>query len=49
MEDVCFREMFIDEREERFCNIRLDIFTVRWLKQNDIAWSVLVSVIILVF
>ena len=48
-EDVCFREMLIDQGEEQSCNIRLDIFTVRWVKPNDISWSVLASVIIPVF
>ena len=49
VQDVCFREMFIDQVEERSSNIRLDIFIVRWVKPNDISWSVLVSVIIPVF
>ena len=49
VEGVCFREMFVDQGEERSCNIRLDIFTVRWVKPNDISWSVLASVIIPVF
>ena len=49
VEDVCLRKMFIVQGEERSCNIRLDIFTVRWVKPNDISRSVLASVIIPVF
>ena len=49
VEDVCFREMFIDQEEERSCNIRPDICTVRWVKPSDISRSVLASVVIPVF
>lgn len=40
--------MLINQEEKQSCNARQDICTVRWVKPNEVSWSVLVPAFILV-